>query len=323
MAALLDVRDLEVAFPQPGSGLFAPRPSLRAVRGVSFTLGQGRALGLVGESGAGKTTVALAVMRLLDAVGGTVSFDGADLYALDAAAMRARRRDLQIVFQNPYSSLDPRRRAADIVRAPLDLLGIGDPAARAARVAGLFARVGLRADQATLFPHQFSGGQRQRIAIARALATGPRLLVCDEPVSALDMITKRQILDLLAGLRDDFGLALLFVSHDLGAVRRICDEIAIMYLGRIVELSGRDELFARPRHPYTRALLAAAPSLAHRRSQGRAARCALAGEPPSPIDPPPGCAFAGRCPRATPKCRAECPELAAVGASRVACHFPG
>ncbi|MDE4303933.1 ATP-binding cassette domain-containing protein [Phaeobacter gallaeciensis] len=321
MTTLLDVRDLKVRFALPKPSLFAPQPFLEAVRGVSFTLERGRALGIVGESGSGKTTAAMSTIRLVPAAGGEILFDGEDLLQLDDEAMRARRRDIQLIFQDPYSSLNPRARVVDIVREPMDLMNIGDADSRLARVKELFELVGLRPDQLNLFPHQFSGGQRQRISIARALTTNPRLLVCDEPVSALDVAIQAQILNLLARLKWELGLSYLFISHDLGVVRHLCDDVAVMYLGQIVEQAGREELFDSPKHPYTQALLAAAPSLARRKSKGYVRPLKLSGDPPSPINPPKGCAFVDRCPLAQDLCRQEQPVLKPNGASQVACHF--
>ncbi|MEX5599256.1 ABC transporter ATP-binding protein [Pseudophaeobacter sp. C1-32P7] len=321
MTTLLDVRDLKVRFALPKPSLFAPQPFLEAVRGVSFTLERGRALGIVGESGSGKTTAAMSTIRLVPAAGGEILFDGEDLLQLDDEAMRARRRDIQLIFQDPYSSLNPRARVVDIVREPMELMNIGDADSRLARVKELFELVGLRPDQLNLFPHQFSGGQRQRISIARALTTNPRLLVCDEPVSALDVAIQAQILNLLARLKRELGLSYLFISHDLGVVRHLCDDVAVMYLGQIVEQASREELFDSPKHPYTQALLAAAPSLARRKSKGYVRPLKLSGDPPSPINPPKGCAFVDRCPLAQDLCRQEQPILKPNGASQVACHF--
>jgi peptide/nickel transport system ATP-binding protein len=323
MTTLLDVRDLTVRFALPKPSLFGERPYLEAVRQVSFRLEAGRALGIVGESGSGKTTTAMATIRLAPTAGGQVLFEGEDLLALSEEGMRQRRRDVQLIFQDPYSSLNPRARVVDIVREPMDLLGIGTPADRLARVKELFSLVGLRPDQLNLFPHQFSGGQRQRISIARALTTNPKLLVCDEPVSALDVAIQAQILNLLARLKAELGLSYLFISHDLGVVRHVCDDVAVMYLGKIVEMGPRDALFDAPQHPYTQALLAAAPSLARRKSKGYVRPLKVAGDPPSPINPPAGCAFAERCPRAQQICRQMPPALALQGTHQVACHFPG
>ena len=319
---LMQVRGLTVDFPLGRGGLFRPPPMLRAVRGVDFDLTAGRTLGLVGESGSGKTTTAMAAIRLAPASGGQVMFDGTDLMTLTPGQMRRHRKHLQVIFQDPYSALNPRDRVGAIVREPLDLMDFGDPAARAERVEELFALVGLRRDQMALFPHQFSGGQRQRISIARALATNPRLIVCDEPVSALDVAIQAQILNLLRRLQDEFGLSYLFISHDLGVVQFICDDIAVMYLGEIVEFADRPSLFSRPRHPYTAVLLEAAPSLARRKSAGYRREGMVKGDPPSPLSLPAGCAFASRCPQAQDRCRNEVPALRDIGDSRVACHFP-
>jgi oligopeptide/dipeptide ABC transporter ATP-binding protein len=226
-----------------------------------------------------------------------------------------------VIFQDPYSSLNPRARVVDIVREPMDLMNIGDMASRLERVRELFALVGLRPDQLNLFPHQFSGGQRQRISIARALTTNPKLLVCDEPVSALDVAIQAQILNLLARLKSDLGLSYLFISHDLGVVRHVCDDVAVMYLGKIVESAPREALFDNPRHPYTQALLSAAPSLARRKSKGYVRPLKIDGDPPSPVTPPPGCAFAERCPKVQDVCRRQQPVLEDFSGSKVACHF--
>ncbi|MDG1472179.1 MAG: ATP-binding cassette domain-containing protein [Ascidiaceihabitans sp.] len=319
MTTLLDVQNLTVRFAMPRPSLFAPRPHLEAVRAVSFTLQKGRALGIVGESGSGKTTAAMATIRLTQSSAGKVLFEGDDLLQLDDETMRQRRRDIQLIFQDPYSSLNPRARVGDIVREPLDLMGIGTPDERMARVRELFALVGLREDQLSLFPHQFSGGQRQRISIARALTTNPKLLVCDEPVSALDVAIQAQILNLLAKLKTDLGLSYLFISHDLGVVRHVCDDVAVMYLGKIVEQAPVEQLFEAPQHPYTQALLSAAPSLKRRKSQGYTRALNISGDPPSPINPPKGCAFAERCTKARSLCRDDRPQMT----NGVACHFPG
>jgi len=321
--ALLAVQDLSVRFAMPRQSLLGARPLLQAVREVSFSLKSGRTLGLVGESGSGKTTTAMAAIRLTRAYSGSVMFDGVDLLNLDSEAMRQRRRHLQVIFQDPYSSLNPRERVGAIIREPLELMMPEmSKLDREERVHALFGLVGLRPDQMALFPHQFSGGQRQRISIARALATNPRLIVCDEPVSALDVAIQAQILNLLRRLQDDYGLSYLFISHDLGVVQFICDDIAVMYLGQIVEFADRPALFSHPRHPYTAALLAAAPSLARRKSAGYVREGMVRGDPPSPLNVPQGCAFASRCPRAQPKCREERPRLVHDAGSLVACHYP-
>jgi peptide/nickel transport system ATP-binding protein len=317
---LLQVSDLKVHFPIK-KGAFGSASSVHAVDGVSFSVRRGTTFGLVGESGSGKTTTALAVMRLAPVTAGRIAIGDADLVGLEGEALRQQRRRMQIIFQDPYSSLNPRVRAGDIVRSPLDQLEVGTPAERKARVDELFRLVGLRPEQQALFPHQFSGGQRQRIGVARALATQPDLIVCDEPVSALDVAIQAQILNLLRRLQSEFGLTYLFISHDLGVVQYMCDDIAVMYLGQIVEHADRVSLFGEPLHPYTWALLSAVPS-ADPALRGRSDRIRLTGDPPSPIDPKPGCRFAGRCPFAEDACRQTTPELREIRPGhRVACHL--
>ena len=315
---LLEVSDLRVYFSARKAGLFAKAATVHAVDGVSFAVKPGSTYGLVGESGSGKSTTALAIMRLVPVRSGSIALDGTDVTALEGEALRRVRRRFQIVFQDPYSSLDPRRRAEAIVREPLDLMAIGSPSERRERVAELFSAVGLRPEQRGLFPHQFSGGQRQRIGIARALSTQPDLIICDEPVSALDVSIQAQILNLLLRLQREFGLTYLFISHDLGVVQYVCDEIAVMYLGTIVEKGDRTTLFTRPLHPYTVALLSAVPSVA---GASRGGRIKLEGDPPSPLDPPPGCRFHTRCAFAEARCRHEVPALRAIEDGHfVACH---
>ena len=316
---LVRVENLDVHFKLPRPHLLAPRPTLHAVDDVSFEIARGRVLGLVGESGCGKTTSGLALLRLVAPTGGRVVFDGTDILALDADDMRGMRRHMQIIFQDPYSSLNPRQTAGDIVRAPLDTQGVGSPAEREARVAELFSLVGLRPNQKALYPHQVSGGQRQRICIARALALTPDFIVCDEPVSALDVAIQAQILNLLCKLQDELNLTYLFISHDLAVVQHICDEIAVMYLGSIVEQTDNATLFEKPRHPYTQALLSAVPS---RRTMAASTRIRLEGDIPNPIDRPTGCRFHTRCRHAQARCRVEAPTLKEDSPGHwVACHF--
>ena len=316
---LLDLRDVKVHFPV-GKALFKPARMLRAVDGVSLSVRRGSSVGIVGESGSGKTTLALAVMRLIDVTEGAIMLDGVELSRLSGAELRAQRRHVQMVFQDPYSSLNPRARARDIVAEPLELMGIGTRAERADTVDALFRQVGLRADQMNLFPHQFSGGQRQRIGIARALATKPSLVVCDEPVSALDVAIQAQILNLLGDLQREYRLSYLFISHDLAVVQHLCDEVAVMYLGQIVERASRDQLFSDPLHPYTWALLAAVPRMGRRGGKDKAP--ALGGDPPSPIELPSGCRFAARCAFARDICRSEIPRLRRMSDGHaVACHL--
>ena len=317
--SLLRVDDLHVHYRLARSRLFGPRPTLRAVDGVSLSVDRGRTLGLVGESGCGKTTLGLSVLRLVEPTRGRIVFDSVELRSLDAEALLDVRRRMQVIFQDPYSSLNPRQTAGDIVRGPLDVQKAGSPAEREERVSELFAKVGLRPNQRNLFPHQFSGGQRQRISIARALALQPDFIVCDEPVSALDVAIQAQILNLLCDLQEELGLTFLFISHDLAVVQHICDEIAVMYLGVVVEKASRGALFHAPRHPYTRALLSAVPA---RRSSRKSERIRLEGDVPSPIDIPPGCRFHTRCAHARERCRVEVPELVEKAPGHwEACHF--
>jgi len=316
---LLAVRGLVKHFPIRRGVLF-PRMvgAVRAVDDVSFTIGRRETLGLVGESGCGKTTTGRLVLRLIEPTGGAVLFEGEDLARLPPAALRRRRRQMQIVFQDPYASLDPRMTVAEIVAEPLAIHGEGTRAERRARALALIERVGLRPEHAGRYPHEFSGGQRQRIGIARALALAPRLVVCDEPVSALDVSVQAQIINLLQDLQAELGLSYLFVAHDLGVVRTISTRVAVMYLGRIVELAETATLFDRPRHPYTLALLAAVP----RAKPGAPPPRPLAGEVPSPIDPPAGCHFHPRCPHAVERCRVEAPALRTLDSGHsVACHL--
>ncbi len=319
MSDLLVVEDLAVRFRGPRPRPFARRAEVHAVNGIGFTVGRGRAFGIVGESGSGKSTAALALMQLVRPAHGRVSIDGQDVTSLRGSALRKARRGFQMVFQDPFSSLDPRKRAGQLVREPLDLLGVGEPAGRASRVTEMIEAVGLSPDAAGMFPHQFSGGQRQRLAIARALAPAPALLVCDEPVSALDVAIQAQVLNLLQRLQQRMALALVFISHDLGVVQHLCDEVAVMYLGRIVERAPTAVLFARARHPYTWSLMAAA--VAQGGADPALRRSVLVpGEPPSPLAPPPGCHFAARCPHAQDRCQMDVPPLRALAPGHwVAC----
>jgi len=294
---------------------------LIAVAGVSFQIARQETLGLVGESGGGKTTTGRLVARLEEPDAGSIEFDGEDWLALSGETLRRRRRDIQIVFQDPQTSLNPWMRVGDQIAEPLRVQRLARGSELAGRVAELLNQVGLSAGAASRFPAEFSGGERQRIAIARALATRPKLVVCDEPVSALDVSIAAQVVNLLLDLRDQFGLSYLFISHDLAVVRRISDRIAVMYLGRIVEEGPAVELTARPLHPYTAALLSAAPEPD---PAAAPSRIALSGEPASPAAPPPGCAFHPRCPIARPRCQQESPALAGIEPGRLAaCFYPG
>jgi oligopeptide/dipeptide ABC transporter ATP-binding protein len=295
---------------------------VKAVDGVSLEVRAGETLGLVGESGCGKSTLGRCLVRLTDLTGGTVEFDGRDITRLSRRALRPVRRDVQLVFQDPYASLNPRRRAGDIVAEPLRVHRYGDKAAIRRRTAELFDIVGLATGHVDRYPHEFSGGQRQRIGIARALAAGPRLIVADEPVSALDVSIQAQVLNLFADLRDRLGLAYVFIAHDLGVVRHVSDRIAVMYLGEIVEVAGAETLYAGPAHPYTEALLSAVPEIDDG-TVPRRERIVLSGDVPSPIAKPDGCAFHPRCRYAQQRCVDERPALREIAPGRfTACHFP-
>jgi oligopeptide/dipeptide ABC transporter ATP-binding protein len=317
--ALLRVDGLVKHFPLRGGLLNRVVGHVRAVDGVSFSIARGEVLGLVGESGSGKTTVGRLVLRLAPATAGTVHFDGTDVLALGTRDMRRFRKRMQIVFQDPYASLNPRETVGAMLNHALALHGIGTSGDRTARSAALLDQVGLPADHLGRFPHEFSGGQRQRLVIARALAVQPEFLVADEPVSALDVSIQAQVINLLGDLKDRLGLTMLFIAHDLAVVEHISDRVAVMYLGRIMEVAPRAALYSRPAHPYTQALLAAVPVAEPGR---RRTRAALQGEPPSPITPPSGCVFRTRCPRVMAICAERAPALTAVGDGHVsACHL--
>jgi len=320
-APVLEVRGLKKHF-RLRTGLLRRPATVLAVDGVSFALAAGETLGLVGESGCGKSTVGKMILRLIDPSAGEIYLDRARVDQLSRAAMRQSRRHLQMVFQDPYASLNPRMRARDIVAEPLRNFGASSRAELEAQVAGLFEQVGLRRDQMIRFPHEFSGGQRQRLVIARALALRPKLIVCDEPVSALDVSVQAQVINLLSDLQRDVGIAYLFIAHDLAVVEHISHRVAVMYLGRIVELADKRMLFASPQHPYTEALLSAVP-VPDPRSRPR--RIILQGDVPSPIEPPPGCPFHTRCPYAEPRCRVDTPVMREVRPGHfAACHLrPG
>ncbi|WP_327038639.1 oligopeptide/dipeptide ABC transporter ATP-binding protein [Micromonospora maris] len=308
---LLRVRGLTRHFPVRG-GL------LRAVDGLDFEVRAGETLGLVGESGCGKSTTGRLLVRLLEPTGGRIEFAGQDISHAGRRALRPLRPQMQIIFQDPYASLNPRHTAGQIIAMPLRVNRITPPGGTRARVRELMELVGLDPAHDNRYPHEFSGGQRQRVGIARALATGPRLVVADEPVSALDVSIQAQVINLLRRLQRELGLAFVFISHDLALVRHVCQRIAVMYLGRIVEIGDRDDICRRPQHPYTRALLSAVPDVARRD------RIRLTGDVPSPVDPPSGCRFRTRCPSARERCAVQEPALIRRdgGNQATACHFP-
>jgi peptide/nickel transport system ATP-binding protein len=312
--ALLSVEDLVVEFP-------SPRGTVHAVSGVSFDLLRGETLGLVGESGCGKSTVARAIMQVPRPTSGRVVFDGRDLAALDRDELRQTRTRLQMIYQDPISSLNPRRKVRDIVAEGLEIWKIGDDASRTAKVAEVLESVGIDPANAERRPHEFSGGQCQRISIARAIVTEPKLIICDEPVSALDVSVQAQIINLLGELKEKYGLTLIFIAHDLAVVKNVSDRVAVMYLGKICEFGAPDSMYANPAHPYTAALLAAipVPDPEVRPDEEKV----LGGEIPSPIHPPSGCRFRTRCPKAQEKCVEVEPEIREIRTGQyVACHFP-
>ena len=317
LGAVLRATDLVKHFAV-ATGLFGRGAGqVRAVDGVSFTVNAGETFAIVGESGCGKSTVARLVLRLIEPTAGSLRLEGQELVGMAAAELRRLRGRLQIIFQDPYGSLNPRMTVGDMLAEPLMLHDVVPAAQRRARVAELLSLVGLRADAALRYPHEFSGGQRQRLAIARALAAEPRGIVCDEPGSALDVSIQAQILNLLADLQRRFGLAYVFISHDLAVVRQIATQVAVMYLGRFVEMGAAQRLFEQPRHPYTRALLAAVPVPM---PGAREKAAVIGGDVPSPLAPPPGCHFHTRCPQVIERCRAQVPTLEAVDDGLVACH---
>jgi len=321
MSELLKVERLRKEFPVRRGLLQLEVGRVVAVDDLDLTIDEGECVGLVGESGSGKSTLGRCIVRLLDVTSGSIHFDNKDLAPLKGEALRALRREFQMIFQDPYGSLNPRMTVGKILSEPLEVHGIVAPAARKARVTELLDLVGLPEDAANRYPHEFSGGQRQRVGVARALAPQPRFVVADEPVSALDVSVRAQIINLLMDLRERFSLSLLFIAHDLAVVEQVADRVAVMYLGRLIELADSETLFAHPQHPYTVSLLSAVPVAdPHRKGE----RIVLPGEVPSPIHPPRGCSFHPRCPIARERCKREDPPLERLeGGQLVACHFPG
>ncbi len=316
---LVEIRGLKVYFPVRAGILKRTVGVVKAVDGVDLDIRRGEILGLVGESGCGKTTVGRAILRLIPVTAGTVRFDGKELFSLKPSELKPLRREMQLVFQDPYSSLDPRSKVGDIVGEGLRVHGVTDRQERHERVRKALEMVGLQEEHMRRFPHEFSGGQRQRIGIARALVLNPKFVVCDEPVSALDVSIQSQVLNLLKDLQQELDLTLLFIAHDMSVVEHLCDRVAVMYLGKIVEVAERDELFRNPQHPYTRALMSAIPVADPR---AKRERIILQGDPPSPLRPPSGCRFHTRCPEAIEVCAQREPALVDLGRAHLcACHL--
>ena len=319
---ILEVKDLTKFFPLQSQGIFSRvKGENKAVNGISFTLNAGETLGLVGESGCGKSTAGRTILKLYEPTSGSIIFEGEDISKYSPAKMKPLRTKMQMIFQDPYSSLNPRQTIGSIISASYEIQKINPDGGVKRAVQELMERVGLNPEHYNRYPHEFSGGQRQRIGIARALALKPKFIVCDEPVSALDVSIQAQVINLLDDLRDDFGLSYLFIAHDLSVVQHISDRVAVMYLGKIMELAATADLYKSPHHPYTKALLSAIP-IPDPIMERQREQIILSGDLPNPVNPPTGCVFNTRCWKAQDKCRTTEPVLMQIGASQVACHFP-
>jgi oligopeptide/dipeptide ABC transporter ATP-binding protein len=319
---ILEVKDLTKFFPLQSQGIFSRvKGENKAVNGISFTLNAGETLGLVGESGCGKSTAGRTILKLYEPTSGSITFEGEDISKYSPAKMKPLRTKMQMIFQDPYSSLNPRQTIGSIISASYEIQKINPEGGVKRAVQELMERVGLNPEHYNRYPHEFSGGQRQRIGIARALALKPKFIVCDEPVSALDVSIQAQVINLLDDLRDDFGLSYLFIAHDLSVVQHISDRVAVMYLGKIMELAATADLYKSPHHPYTKALLSAIP-IPDPIMERQREQIILSGDLPNPVNPPTGCVFNTRCWKAQDKCRTTEPALMQIGASQVACHFP-
>jgi len=318
---ILKVENLTKYFESNGGTFSRSKSVVKAVDGVSFEVKRGETVGLVGESGCGKTTVGRTITRLYDPTSGTIDFNGTDISTLKGNALKDIRSSMQMIFQDPYSSLNPKQTVGKIIEASFKIHNIEPEGGTNAAIKDLLARVGLNPEHVNRFPHEFSGGQRQRIGIARAIALRPQLIVCDEPVSALDVSIQAQVVNLLDDLQVEFGMSYLFIAHDLSVVQHISDRVVVMYLGKIMEVASTEELFANPRHPYTKALLSAVP-IPDPDIERKRERIILQGDLPSPANPPSGCVFRTRCWKATEKCATDVPELLTIGSRQFACHYP-